>query len=105
MDIIKEVEKILKGYDLYSQDWKKDPLVLVHLFDCVWSANWYITEYRAKEKIAFWYVELLSWDSSCDEWGYISIKELSNLKWNLIKRIEVDLHFTPQRFSKLKVRE
>ncbi|EGG94901.1 hypothetical protein IMCC1989_2171 [gamma proteobacterium IMCC1989] len=38
-------------------------------------------------------------DSSCDEWGYISISELAQLQLaKNLPMIEVDIHFQPVRF-------
>jgi hypothetical protein len=54
-----------------------------------------VTEYDPQTRIAFGYVTGLAED----EWGYISIEELTGLRWMGIPRIELDLHFEPKLLS------
>ena len=68
-----------------------NPMVIVKLFDFAGSGTWYITEYDPEERIAFGYVTGLFED----EWGYISIDELTDITWNGVPRIEIDRYFNP----------
>ena len=83
--------KLTKGYPLRSQEYEEDPRFIAKLFDMAWSGTWYITEYDPEERIAFGYVTGLFED----EWGYISIDELTNITWNGVPRIEIDHYFKP----------
>ena len=58
----------------------KDKIVFAKLFNAYGSGTWYLTEYDPENQIAFGYVEGLVEDLFCDEWGYISIEELADLK-------------------------
>jgi hypothetical protein len=75
------------------------------LFNAYGSGIWYITEYNPQTKVAFGYVEWLVSDSICDEWWYISIEELANLRSRFnIPMIEVDVHFKQNKFWDITVR-
>ena len=76
-----EVSKRTSDYPYRSQEEVKDPLVIAKLFDICGSATWYITEYDKENKIIFCYVEGLTSEPACDEWGSSSIQELSTVKW------------------------
>jgi len=86
--ITPEFEELFKNYPLYSQDWVKDPIVVAKLF--VWNITWYLTEYDKKSKDAFWYTTWLGED----EFWYIHIPELENVKVNGIWEVERDLYLT-----------
>lgn len=105
MDIVKDCERLMKNYSYGSQDTKEDPTIIVKLFDCCGSWTWYLTEYEPIEKIAFGYVSKLVGNWEFDEWGWVSIQELSQLKLWPIKRIERDIHFKPKPFSQLKLKD
>ena len=94
-----EFIELFAHYPLRSQESSKDPLVIAKIFDTFGSATWYLTEFDADEMIAFGYVTGLA----CDEFGYISITELEEIKHAQlgIPRIERDLYFTQQPLSQL----
>ena len=86
--ITPKFEALFKNYPLYAQDWVKDPIVIAKLF--VWNITWYLTEYNKDTKEAFWYV---TWMNE-DEFWYIYIPELEEIKINNIWEVERDLYFT-----------
>ena len=86
--ITQEFEALFKKYPLYTQDWVKNPIVIAKLF--VWNITWYLTEYDKETKAAFWYVTWMGWD----EFGYIHIQELEEVRINNIWEVEGDLYFT-----------
>lgn len=84
-------------YPLYSQEQVEDKLVVAKLFNIAGGGTWWVTEYDPKERLAYSYVTGMAYD----EWGYSSIDEMAELRWNGIPRIEVDLYFKPARFSEI----
>ncbi|MBU3914820.1 DUF2958 domain-containing protein [bacterium] len=98
MSIIhKSFIRLFKEYPLYSQEHVKDPLVIIKLFDVAGSANWYLTEFDPCTLTAFGYVTGLGFD----EWGYIYIPELEEIKHLEIPRIERDINFKPKPISQV----
>jgi len=63
--------------DLYSQEEVKDPMVYL-IIRCS-SAIWLVTEYSEDEELAFGWCDIYG-DGSCGELGYISLKEIDELK-------------------------
>ena len=102
MNVLKIVEEKLKWCPFYSQENAKDQVVYAKLFDVYGSTSWYITEYDSKIKTAFWFVQWLNGCPSDDEWWYFNLKELSELKYWSIPRIEIDLYFWIKKFSEVK---
>lgn len=94
---------MFENYPLYAQDGESDPLVVAKLFDAYGSGTWYLTEYNPAEQVAFGYVTGLAYD----EWGYVSLKELEEIRHPFFKvnRIERDLYFVQRRFSALGLKE
>lgn len=96
---------LFKDYPFYSQEGNKDPRVVAKLFDIAGRGTWYLTEYDIESKNAFGYITGLG----TDEWGYIHIPELEEIKHFGIPRIERDLHFVQKPISEyvpaLKIRE
>lgn len=95
--ITPEFEALFEGYELYSQQDVKDPLVVAKLFDPCGSATWFLTEYSKEEKIAFGYVTGLHED----EFGYVSLVELESIERPLGLTIERDLYFVQKRLGEL----
>lgn len=87
-----KLEEALKGYPLYSQDGKGKEAVCRAIF-ALGSARWYILEgeTEGRDTILFGIVIGLIED----EYGYISLNELS----------EIELDFTARGFGKLQVRQ
>lgn len=69
------IEEILKEVPaLYSQDGKGFEADVYIRVEALNGWKWYITEYSAKEKLFFGYICGFN-----NEWGYISIEELTDL--------------------------
>lgn len=97
--LAQEVAKRLADYPLYSQEAADDQLVVMKLFHAFGAGTWYLTEYDPEKRIAFGYVTGLGGD----EWGYSSIEELAGITFHGVPAIEVDLYFSPTRFSALSL--
>lgn len=93
---IQNFSALFKDFPLYSQENIRDPLAVVKLFDVAGTATWYVTEFDPNTQVAFCYVTGLAFD----EWGYVYLPELGELKTNLgIPRIERDIYFSPKPIS------
>ena len=90
-----ELKEMFKDFPLYSQEKEKDPLVIAKMFDPCGSATWFITELDTDTQIGFGFVTGLL----ADELGYVSIKELQELKRPFGLTIERDLDFRAKRLS------
>ena len=88
-------KQLLKQFeDVWKQETKKDPLVVVKFF-CSWnSRSWFATEYDPDTKEFFWYVDWLD-----AERGYFSLLELKSLSGPYGLSIERDLYFESQLCS------
>jgi hypothetical protein len=76
---------------LYSQDGKgREATVYVKLFDPCGRATWFLLEWDGQEK-AFGYVTGLG----CDEYGYVSLRELALVPGRFGIGIEIDTGFRP----------
>lgn len=97
--ITPEFTTLFEKFPLYSQESRKDPLIIAKLFDAYGSATWYLTEYDPDKQIAFGYVTGLMED----ELGYVSIEELEAIRHPSlgVPRIEWDQHFPASPFSKV----
>lgn len=87
-----QLEEALKGFPLYSQDGKGKEAVCRVVF-ALGSARWFILEGEAEENDIILFGIVIGLME--DEYGYISLNELS--------KIEVDL--TAQGLGKLQVRQ
>lgn len=92
---IDEMSNILKNYPLYSQDGKKDPLVILEVFIPNQNMYWLLTEGNKEDDdfTFFGYCKI-----QCGELGYVSFKELSDLNYN----INFIYHKEPIKLSELK---
>jgi len=69
-----------------------DAIVHVKWFNPTGGQTWWITEYDPKEGIAFGYMT-----GMCeDEWGYVSLKEISSVRVRYGLGIERDLNHRPK---------
>ena len=93
--ITPEFEALFEEYPLYAQEKEDDPLVEAELFDPCGSATWYLTEYDPDTKTAFGFVTGLQ----VDEFGYVSLNELEEIKRPFDLTIERDLYFVQKRLS------
>ncbi|PYS46651.1 MAG: hypothetical protein DMG13_29530 [Acidobacteria bacterium] len=83
---------------LHSQEGLSDPIVHLKFFtrDADWS--WYVTEGSPKgdDFVFFGFVVGLE-----EEWGHFSLSELTEARGPSGFPIERDLHFKPDRFSRV----
>lgn len=89
--LTEEIIERFKEYPLYSQDGKGiDSIVLVKYFNPCGAGTWLITEAELQDDgswLLFGYCHI-----SCFEWGYVSLKELQDLKLPFGLTIERDLY-------------
>lgn len=78
----KQLEAIPKIYKTENIAFK-DKLIYLHFF--IGGSDWYIAEYDG-EDLFFGYA-ILNNDEQCAEWGYISYKELKDIK---VRWLETD---------------
>jgi hypothetical protein len=95
--LTKEIKKILPG--LGGTENQDDPVVWVKFFtpDSCWT--WYILEGSEQENgdwLLFAYVE-----GMFNEFGYVSLRELENVRGPLGLEVERDITFTPIPLSKV----
>ena len=86
-----EIKELFKQYPLYSQDGKgQDSGVLVKYFNPCGAGTWLITEAEEQESgdwLLFGFCHIYCW-----EWGFLSLRELQNLKLPFGLTIERDLY-------------
>lgn len=75
-----ELEKALSDYPLYSQDDKKDEAICCAIF-YIGSARWYIIEGEREGKDVTMFGIVIGLIE--DEYGYISLRELSDIELDL----------------------
>lgn len=89
----KELEKTLKKYPIGSQEGKMfEAEVIVKYFNPCGAGTWLITEGEKQENgdwLLFGYCHIFEW-----EWGYISLKELEEIKLPFGLTIERDIYTT-----------
>jgi hypothetical protein len=88
---------------LYSQEGKKDPMVVCKFFDPTSSWTWYVIEGGKQEDDYLFFGYVVGLEA---ELGYFSLSELENCKQGLTGLralpIERDLFFTPCKLSQVK---
>jgi hypothetical protein len=98
--ITQDVSERLKDYPLYSQEKaNENPMILAKLFNSMGSGTWWLSEYNPETHIAFGYVTGMDYD----EWGYVSLDEMEEVRILGRCPIEVDLQFTPCQFKELNL--
>lgn len=87
---------------LYSTEDVPADQKMVHakFFDPCGRGTWYITEFDGKDLLFGFAVSPLGPD--CDEWGYISLAELSAAHNRFGLGIERDLYWTPKAFGEIE---
>ncbi len=71
----------------------KEKMIYEHFF--IGGCDWYVTEYDPEDQLFFGFA-ILNNDLEMAEWGYISFKELKDLKVSFLE-VDRDLYFTPTR--------
>ncbi len=69
----------------------KDKIIYMRFF--IFGCDWFICEFDGNG--LFWGYAILNGDNQNAEWGYISLKELKQLKINGIE-IDRDIHWKPK---------
>lgn len=87
-----QLEEALKGYPLYSQDGRGKEAVCVAIF-ALGAVRWFVLEGEVEENDTILYGIVIGLAE--DEYGYISLNELS----------EVEIDLTAQGLGKLQVRQ
>ena len=86
-----EIKELFREYPLYSQDGKGlDSVVLVKYFNPVGLGEWYITE-AEQQPDGDWLLFGLC-EIDFQEWGYVLLSEIQNLKLPFGLGIERDLY-------------
>lgn len=94
----KELEK--RFAEVGSQKGIKNPIMIAKFFNPQGAGTWLATEYNQQDEMFFGYVSIFG-VSSMDEWGYFSLKELTDFKGRFGLGIERDLHIKEQPIRKL----
>ena len=92
--ITEELRKALPT--LYSQENKKDPMVVCKFFLPMTKWTWYATEFDGKDTF-FGFVS-----GEYPELGYFSLSELENLEGLYGIGVERDMYFEPTRLSTIR---
>lgn len=87
-----QLEEALKGFPLYSQDGKGKEAICIAIF-AIGSTRWFILEGESEDGDTILFGIVIGLME--DEYGYISLNELS----------EVELDLAAQGFGKLQVRQ
>lgn len=88
----KQLSKIPVFYSTESISLKEK---VIHMHFFIGGCDWYATEYSPEEQTFFGFA-ILNNDYEMAEWGYFSLKELSEIKVEFLE-IDRDLHFTPAK--------
>lgn len=71
----------------------KEKMIHMHFF--IGGCDWYTCEYSQEEEIFFGFA-ILNNDYEMAEWGYFSLKELSELRVSFLE-VDRDLYFEPTK--------
>ena len=87
-----ELNKLPRLYEAENVPLKEK---IIHFHFFIGGSDWYAAEYSPEEKIC-WGFAILNEDYEMAEWGYFSLKELSDLRIAFVE-VDRDLHWTPRR--------
>ncbi|MBU2541713.1 MAG: DUF2958 domain-containing protein [Candidatus Omnitrophica bacterium] len=93
----KDLEQIPAFYSTESTP-LKDKIIHAHFF--IGGCDWYATEYDPKDELFFGFA-ILNNDLEMAEWGYFSLKELSDLKVSFLE-VDRDLHWNPTKAQNIE---
>jgi len=93
----KELSKVPKLYETENVK-PKDKKILFHFF--ISGTDWYISEYDQKDDLFFGFC-ILNNDYDNAEWGYISFKELQELRTGFVE-VDRDLFWDVKKASEIK---
>ena len=93
-------EELAKIPPLYSQDGEHtwDKIVYAHFF--LAGMDWFVTEYDRQD--TFFGFAILFPGSGMAGWGYVSFRELRELKAKGIFEVDFDGHWTPRKVSEIQ---
>ncbi len=100
--LTKDLQKTLP--ELYSQEKVDDPIVLAHFFDPCGAANWWITEGSPTDSNDYLMFGLCDLGMGFPELGYVSIRELQEVRGPLGIGLERDLYWSPKPLSEIQVK-
>lgn len=84
-----------------SQEKIKDPIVVAKYFNPTGRATWLCTEYDPITRNFFGYASLFN-EVGMNEWGYVNLDELEEVKLSFGLTIERDLYCDEMPMSKAK---
>ena len=95
--------KLLKRFQqIGCQENQEDPIVVAKFFNPCGRETWYATEYDPETKCIFCFITGMFED----EWGYVSMEELANIRVGLFKLpLEQDLWFEEMLISEALKRD
>lgn len=85
--------------ELYSTEDIPIPEKIIHLHFFIGGCDWFIAEFDGDD--LFWGFVILNNDYDMAEWGYISFKELRDIKMNGWLEIDCDLHWHAKKASEI----
>ena len=83
---------------LYETENVKDKNIFLHFF--MGGSDWYISEYSPEEELFFGFA-ILNNDLQMAEWGYVSFKELKELKVSFLE-VDRDLYWDVKKASEIE---
>lgn len=92
----KELSKLPKLYETENIK-PADKKIFLHFF--ISGTDWYISEYNPEEELFFGFT-ILNNDYQNAEWGYISFKELKDLKVSFLE-VDRDLYWDVKKASEV----
>ena len=75
-----------------------DPMIHVKWFTPDANFTWYVAEYDPESQIGYGFVV-----AQFPEWGTFDVAEIAAIRGSLGLPVERDLHFTPCRFSEVRI--
>ena len=93
----KQLAKLPK---LYATEKVKleNKMIRMHFF--IGSSDWYIAEFDGVD--TFFGYAILNGDLQMAEWGYVSLRELKEIKVGYVE-VDREIHWKPKKFSKVMV--
>ena len=93
----KELSTLPKLYETENTK-PADKTIFLHFF--IGGTDWYIAEYDPKEELFFGFT-ILNNDYQMAEWGYISFRELKELKISYLE-VDRDLYWRKRKASEVE---
>jgi hypothetical protein len=98
----KPTEKELKKIPAFYSNEKTPPEeTMIHMHFFIGGCDWYCSEYSSEEQMFFAFA-ILNSDLMNAEWGYVSMRELCEIKVGGFLEVDRDLHFKPTKTKDIK---